>query len=43
VRVVSPQGAFRAGSAEVYAFASIEEGGEVFTGFDIRTIQIVQG
>ena len=43
VRVASPQGAFRAGSAEVYAFASIEEGGDVFTGFDIRTIQIVQG
>jgi hypothetical protein len=44
VRVASPQGAFRAGSAMLYAFASIEEGGEVFTGFDIfRTIQIVQG
>jgi hypothetical protein len=43
VRVASPQGAFRTGSVMVYAFASIEEGGEVFTGFDIfRTIQIVQ-
>jgi hypothetical protein len=41
VRVRPAQGAFRAGSANVYAFASIEEGGDVFTGFDLRTIQIV--
>ena len=42
VRVVPNQGAYRVGSAELYAFASIEEGGDVFTGFDaFRTIQIV--
>jgi hypothetical protein len=41
VRVSPRQGAFRAGTADVYAFASIEEGGDVFTGFDLRTIQIV--
>ena len=41
VRVVPSQGPYRAGSAEIWAFASIEEGGEMLTGFDIRTIQIV--
>ncbi|HYZ11585.1 MAG TPA: hypothetical protein VE962_06800 [Actinomycetota bacterium] len=41
VRVSPAQGGYRPASAETYAFASIEEGGDVFTGFDIRTIQIV--
>jgi hypothetical protein len=40
VRVVPSQGSFKAGSAEAEAFASIEEGGDVFPGGDLRTIQI---
>jgi hypothetical protein len=30
------------GSAEASAWASIEEGGDLFSSFDLRTIQIVQ-
>jgi hypothetical protein len=40
VRVIPNQGAFSAGSVEVEAFASVTEGGDVFPGSDIRTIQI---
>jgi len=41
VRVASPQGPFRVGSAEALASASVIEAGEVFPGDDLRTIQIV--
>lgn len=41
VRVSSPDGAFRVGSAEALASASVVEGGDVFPGGDLRTIQIV--
>jgi hypothetical protein len=41
VRVSSSEGPFQAGSAEVLASASITEGGDWFTGSDLRTIQIV--
>lgn len=41
VRVASSEGPFQAGSAEALASASITEGGDVFTGADLRTIQIV--
>jgi hypothetical protein len=42
VRVASPQGPFRVGSAQALASASITEGGDFFPGDDLRTIQIVQ-
>jgi hypothetical protein len=42
VRVASSAGSFRVGSAEAEAFASVVEGGDVFPGGDLRTIQIVQ-
>jgi hypothetical protein len=42
VRVASSEGPFRVGSAEALASASVTEGGEVFPGADLRTIQIVQ-
>jgi hypothetical protein len=42
VRVASSQGPLRVGSAEALASASVTEGGEVFSGDDLRTIQIVQ-
>jgi hypothetical protein len=41
VRVSSSQGSFRVGSAEAEGFASVAEGGDVFPGQDLRTIQIV--
>jgi hypothetical protein len=41
VRVASSQGPLRVGSAEGLASASVIEGGEVFPGVDLRTIQIV--
>jgi hypothetical protein len=41
VRVSSNQGSFRVGSAETDGFASVTEGGDVFPGQDLRTIQIV--
>jgi hypothetical protein len=40
VRVEPSQGSFHVGSADAEAFASIEEGGDVFPGADLRTIQI---
>lgn len=40
VVVQSSAGSFVAGSAEAEAFASIEEGGDVIPGSDIRTVQI---
>jgi len=42
VRVASTQGPFQVGSAEASAFASVEEGGDQFSAFDLRTIQILQ-
>jgi hypothetical protein len=42
VRLASSAGSFRVGTAEAEAFASVEEGGDVFPGADLRTIQIVQ-
>jgi hypothetical protein len=42
VRVASSQGPFRVGGAEASASASVTEGGEVFPGADLRTIQLVQ-
>jgi hypothetical protein len=40
VRVTPSQGSFQVGSADAEAFVSIEEGGDVFPGADLRTIQI---
>jgi hypothetical protein len=40
VRVATSGGLFRTGSAEAFAFASVEEGGDSFPGTDVRTIQI---
>jgi hypothetical protein len=40
VSVGSPDGSFQVGSAEASAWASIEEGGDFFSSFDLRTIQI---
>jgi hypothetical protein len=42
VRVVRSSGLFQLGSAEADAFASVEEGGDIFPGSDLRTIQIKQ-
>lgn len=42
VRVVASGGGFQLGSAEAEAFASVEEGGDIFPGADLRTVQIVQ-
>lgn len=42
VSVGSPDGSFQVGSAEASAWASIEEGGDFFSSFDLRTIQVVQ-
>lgn len=41
VRVASSEGSFRVGSAQALAAASITEGGDVFSGGEFRTIQIV--
>lgn len=41
VRVASSEGSVRVGSAEALASASITEGGDFFTGSDLKTIQIV--
>ena len=40
VRVVSSEGSFQPGSAEAFASASVTEGGDFFSGSDLRTIQI---
>jgi hypothetical protein len=42
VRVASSEGSFQIGSAEALASASITEGGDVISGSDLKTIQIVQ-
>jgi hypothetical protein len=42
VRVASSEGSFQVGSAEALASASITEGGDVISGSDLKTIQIVQ-
>ena len=42
VRVERSSGSFQVGSAEADAFASVEEGGDIFPGSDLRTIQITQ-
>jgi hypothetical protein len=42
VRVETSEGSFQVGSAEAEAFASVEEGGDIFPGFDLRTVQILQ-
>ena len=42
VRVASSEGPFRVGSAEALASASITEGGDVISGADLKTIEIVQ-
>jgi hypothetical protein len=41
-RAETSEGVFRVGSAEVFAWASVEEGGDFFSGVDLRTIQIGQ-
>jgi hypothetical protein len=43
IRVATSGGLFQVGSAEAEAFASVEEGGDIFPGADFRTVQIVQG
>jgi hypothetical protein len=43
VRVSPNQGSFQVGTVDAEAFASVTEGGDVFPGQDLRTIQIVQG
>jgi hypothetical protein len=40
VRVVASGGLFQVGSAEAAASVSVEEGGDLFPGFDLRTVQI---
>lgn len=40
VRVDASAGVFQAASAEAAASVSVEEGGDLFPGFDLRTIQI---
>jgi hypothetical protein len=42
VRVVASQGSFQVGNAEAFADASVEEGGDIFTGGDFQAIQITQ-
>jgi hypothetical protein len=42
VRVETSAGLFQVGSAEAEAFASVEEGGDIFPGADLRTVGIVQ-
>jgi hypothetical protein len=42
VRVVTSQGSFQVGSSEAEAVTSVEEGGDLFPGADLRTIQITQ-
>jgi hypothetical protein len=42
VRVETSEGLFKVGSAEAQAFASVEEGGDIFPGGDLRTVQITQ-
>jgi hypothetical protein len=42
VRVVTSEGMFQVGSAEAEAFASVQEGGDIFSGSDLRTVQITQ-
>jgi hypothetical protein len=41
VRVETSQGLFQEGSAEAEAFTSVEEGGDIFPGSDLRTVQIM--
>ena len=42
VRVATAGGLFQVGSAQAEAFAAVEEGGDIFPGTDLRTVQIVQ-
>jgi len=42
VRVATAEGLFQVGSAQAEAFAAVEEGGDIFPGTDLRTVQIVQ-
>ena len=42
LRVEPSGGSFQVGNAEADAFASIEEGGDIFPGHDLRTVQIIQ-
>lgn len=42
VRVAPSEGSFRVASAEALASASVTEGGDVFPGSDLKTIQVVQ-
>ena len=41
-RVATSEGVFQVGSAEAFAVGAIEEGGDIFSGVDLRTIQIEQ-
>jgi hypothetical protein len=43
VRVPAARGSYRLGSADIEAFTSVEEGGDLFPSSDVRTIQIVAG
>lgn len=42
VRVETSGGSFQPGSAEAFAFAGIEEGGDIFQGADLRTVTLTQ-
>jgi hypothetical protein len=42
VRVATATGLFQVGSAQAEAFAAVEEGGDIFPGADLRTVQIMQ-
>ena len=41
-RVATSEGVFQVGGAEAFAVGSIEEGGDIFNGVDLRSIQIEQ-
>jgi hypothetical protein len=43
VKVAAAAGLFQLGSAEAEAFTSVEEGGDIFPGAELRTVQIVTG
>jgi hypothetical protein len=43
VRVAASGGLFELGSADAEAFTSVEEGGDIFPGSEIRTVRIVTG
>jgi len=42
VRAATAGGLFQVGSAQAEAFAAVEEGGDIFPGTDLRTVQIAQ-